>query len=201
MKVILMLKNIPINLLNELIKKEKNFIKKYKNNVEKVPQLVPLEYLDNTKQINYLFYYNVFELIESKIYKYLFENIDTEIFTETKFFVIKTGGVKNEAEKVLCLFDQKRIVIKLINNNINTDGKCVLYIGQINASLIFDIECFLLYDNDTLMEEHIQLINDSMGFNNFCENFMNSKINIKELKVSNKKYGTAIKKIQNKDYN
>ena len=201
MKVILMLKNIPINLLNELIKKEKNFIKKYKNNVEKVPQLAPLEYLDNTKQINYLFYYNDFELINSKIYKYLFENIDTEIFTETKFFVIKTGGVKNEAEKVLCLFDQKRIVIKLINNNINTDGKCVLYIGQINASLIFDIECFLLYDNDTLMEEHIQLINDSMGFNNFCENFMNSKINIKEIKVSNKKYGTAIKKIQNKDYN
>ena len=200
-KVILMLKNIPIKLLNELIKKEKNFTKKYKNNLEKVPQLAPLEYLVNEKESNYLFYYNDFELIESKIYKYLFENIDTEIYTETKFFLLKTGGVKNEAEKVLCLFDEKRIVIKLINNNINSDGKFVVYIGQLNSSLFLEIECFLVYDNDTLMEEHIQLINASMGFNNFCENFMNSKMNIKEIKEADKKYGFVVKKNQNKDCN
>ena len=49
------------------------------------------------------------------------------------------------------------------------------------------------------MNEHIQIIINSEGFNNFCEVFMNSPINSKELIINNNKYGLAVKKIQKPD--
>ena len=195
MKVFLMLKSLPKDLVIKLIYQEKNFTTEYKNEQTKIPIVKPMEYLDNNQQINNLFYYDDFEIISSEIYKYLFEKIDTIIYTETKFFILKTGGIKNEAEKVLCLLDKNRIIIKLINNSINSDGKYVLYIGKLNSDYIFEIECFLLYDSIDLMEEHIEKVHESIGFDNFCEMFMDSKINVKELKIENKNYGLAIKKV------
>ena len=145
---------------------------------------------------NIIFYYNDFEIIDSKIYKYLFEKLDTVIYTDTRLFFMKSGAMKNEAEKVLCLFDKKRIIIKLINDNanVNSEGKYVLYIGKLNSSFTFEVECFLLYDNISLMDEHIEIIQSQSGFNNFYEQFMKDNNKIKELKIADKKYGLAIKR-------
>ena len=198
-KVFLMLRSLPNNLVIKLIEQEKNFTTQYKNDQTKIPIVKPLEYLDHNNQINNLFYYDNFEIISSEMYKYLFEKINTYIYTEIKFFILKTGGIKNDAEKVLCLFEKNRVIIKLINNSINSDGKYFLYIGKLNSDFTFGIECFLLYDNADLMNEHIEKISESIGFNNFCEQFMNLKNNIKELKIDNKYYGLAIKKSQNKE--
>ena len=190
--VALILNSLPKPLLNKLIEKEKLFSRDYKNDKEKILQISPQEYIDNTQNI--FFYYNNFEIIDSKIYKYLFEKLDTVIYTETKYFFMKTGGMKNEAEKALCLFDKKRIVIKLNNNNINSDGKYALYIGHINSSLTFEVDCFLLYDNINLMNEHIEILKNQIGFDNFCVQFMNDKNKMQELKISDKKYGLAVKR-------
>ena len=121
---------------------------------------------------------------------------------------MKTGGIKNEGEKVFCSFDKKRIIIKLINNDIinenikkdNSDKKYSLYIGQLNSSFIFELECIIIYNSETLMNEHIKIIEDSIGFNDFCEQFLNCKTNIKILNVGSKKCGLAIKKNQNKNW-
>ena len=101
--------------------------------------------------------------------------------------------------KCINIYLKKLIIIKLINNSVNSDGKYFLYIGKLNSDFTFGIECFLLYDNADLMNEHIEKISESIGFNNFCEQFMNLKNNIKELKIDNKYYGLAIKKSQNKE--
>ena len=191
-KVALILNRLPKPLLNKLIEREKLFSKEYKNDKEKILKIVPQEYSENTQ--NTLFYYNDFEIIDSKIYKYLFEKLDSVIYTETRFFFMKSGGMKNEAEKALCLFDKQRLIIKLNNNNINTDGKYVLYIGHINPSLTFEVECFLLYDSISLMNEHIEILQNQPGFNNFCVQFMNDKNKLQELKIADKKFGLAVKR-------
>ena len=118
--------------------------------------------------------------------------------------MFKTGGLKNETKKVLCSFDKNRIIIKLINtDNLidNPDIKGMLYIGQLNSSFIFEIECLLLYYDVELMNEHIKIIEDSIGFNDFSEQFLYCKINIKVLYVENKICGIAIKKNQNLFWN
>ena len=194
-KVVLILNSLPKPILNKLIEREKLFSKEYKNDKEKILPIAPLEYSDNNMQ-NIIFYYNDFEIIDSKIYKYLFEKLDTVIYTDTRLFFMKSGAMKNEAEKVLCLFDKKRIIIKLINDNanINSEGKYVLYIGKLNSTFTFEVECFLLYDNISLMDEHIEIIQSQSGFNNFYEQFMKDNNKIKELKIADKKYGLAIKR-------
>ena len=198
-KVFNILTKLPENIINNFIEREKNFDEKYVNTETKVPQILSLEYFYQKEKPNTLFYYADFEIIDSKIYEYLFNEIDTDINIGTKFFLLKET-IKNEAEKVLCFFDKNRIVIKLLENNLFSDKKCVLYIGKINTIFIFEIECFLIYNTNSLMDEHIQIILSSMGFNTFVEQFTNSKINIKELKIGNKKYGLAIKKNQIKEY-
>ena len=50
------------------------------------------------------------------------------------------------------------------------------------------------------MNEHIKIIENSIGFNDFCEQFLNCKTNIKILNVGSKKCGLAIKKNQNKNW-
>ena len=83
---------------------------------------------------------------------------------------MKTGGLINETKKVLYSFDKNRIIIKLINTgNLfdNPDIKSMLYIGQLNSSFIFEIECVLLYYNVELMNKHIKIIEDSLSFNAF----------------------------------
>ena len=49
------------------------------------------------------------------------------------------------------------------------------------------------------MDEYIQKIIKTIGFNNLCKNFMNSPLNTKELEIDHKKYGIAVKAIQNHD--
>ena len=80
--------------------------------------------------------------------------------------------MSNEEKQVFCLFDKNRIIIKLINDSNNPNIKGILYIGQINSSYDFIIECFLIYNNISLMDEHIQKIIKSVGFNDFCEKFL-----------------------------
>ena len=198
-KVFNILKKIPENIISNFIEKEKKFFENYENLETKVPQILSLEYLYEKEKPSALFYYADFEIIDSKIYEYLFNEIDTDINIGTKFFLLKET-IKNEAEKVVCLFDKNRIVIKLIKNNLFQDEKCVLYIGKMNSIFIFEIECFLIYNSNSLMDEHIQIILHSMGFNTFVDQFLNSKINIKKLKIGNKKYGLAIKKNQVMEY-
>ena len=197
-KLALILKKIPKNIIDKFLEKDNNFTKKYQNNETKTPQLFAMEYIDNSQQTKSFFFYNDFEIINSKLYKNLFENIDI-IFNFEKNFFGKKRGIENKAEKVLCLFDKNRIIIKL-NNNLSEDNKYVLYIGHINSTLSFEIECFLFYNSNSLMEEHIQKITNSIGFNDFCEEFINSPINVKELEIDNKKYGIAVKKLQNSNW-
>ena len=207
-KIFILFKSLSQKKKSLLIEKEKNFYKDYENLETKIPKILPLNYLDENHQTNSCFYYENFEIINSKIYNYLFKNINTDIYTEKKFFILKTGGIKNEGEKVFCSFDKKRIIIKLINNDIinenikkdNSDKKCSLYIGQLNSSFIFELECIIIYNSETLMNEHIKIIEDSIGFNDFCEQFLNCKTNIKILNVGSKKCGLAIKKNQNKNW-
>ena len=197
-KLTLIFKNLPKNILDKITEKENNFNKVYKNTEAKVPNFLGLNYIDEEQQQHDFFYFDNFEIINSKIYKYLFENIDTSINFEKTFYIFKKG-IKNEEETVLCLFDKNRIIIKLLNNP-NSDNKSVLYIGKINSSFTFEIECFLIYDKAYLMNEHIEKINNSIGFNDFCEEFMNTEINIKELEIDKIKYGIAVKKNQNPDW-
>ena len=194
-KLALMLKKIPKNIIDKFLEKDKNFSKKYQNNEQKTPQMYPMEYIDNLQQTKSFLFYNDFEIINSKLYKTLFENIDI-IFNFEKNLFGQKRGIENKAEKVSCLFDKNRILIKL-SNSLNIENKYEIYIGHINSSLSFEIECFLFYNNNSLMEEHIQKISNSVGFNDFCEEFINLPINMKELEIDNKKYGIAVKKVQN----
>ena len=105
--------------------------------------------------------------------------------------------MENDAEKVQCLIDKKRIIIKFMNEQ-NSDKKYYIsYIGYINKQFTYEIECFLLYDNQNLMNEHLLKIK---SLNDFCDEFMKEQKNIKELILDNKKYGLAVKKIQNPDW-
>ena len=198
-KLFFLYKNFSDKIVNNFIKKEKDFIEKYKNTETKTPQILGLEYLNEKNESSTVFYYNNFEIINSKNYEYLFQKLDNEIEIPKTFFLIKKS-IKNEAEKVLCLFDKNRIIIRLIKNNLLSDKKCILYIGHLDSSYTFEIECLLLYENISLMEEHIKIIMDSIGFNDFCEQFLKAKINIKKLLIGNKAFGTAIKKNQIKEY-
>ena len=193
-KLTLMLKKIPKTIIHQFKENDKEFEKKYKNIETKIPQITGMEYLDILHQTSSIFFYYDFEIIDSKIYKYLFEKIDTDINFEKTFFGFKKS-IGNETEKVWCLFDNNRVIIKL--KDINGDKKYALYIGHINPDFSFEIECFLFYNNKSLMEEHIQKILNLKGFNSFCEDFYKLPINIKELEVDNKKYGFALKRIQN----
>ena len=196
-KLTLILKRFSKDLIKDFEIKENNFESNYKNSESKIPQLFVLEYSDEMSLINSLFYYDNFEIISSEIYKYLFDRIDTELNIEQS--IIFKRSIENKGEKVCCLFDNNRIIIKFIDNQ-NSDKKSKLYIGKLNDQFTFEIECFLLYDNKSLMNEHIQVMLNSKGFNDFCEVFMNLPINITILKIDNKKYGLAVKKIQNPDW-
>ena len=198
-KIFLLYQKFSDKIVSNFIEKEKNFKEKYKNTEAKSPQIIGLEYLYEKDEFDTIFCYNYFEIISSKNYEILFQKIDPEIEIETNFLWIKKS-IKNEAEKVLCLFDKNRIVIKLIKNNLLSEQKSILYIGHLNTSYVFEIECLLVYENISLMEEHIKIILDSIGFNDFCEQFLNAKINVKKLLIGNEEYGIAIKRNQIKEY-
>ena len=198
-KIFLLYQKFSDKIVSNFIEKEKNFKEKYKNTEAKSPQIIGLEYLYEKDEFDTIFCYNYFEIISSKNYEILFQKVDPEIEIETNFLWIKKS-IKNEAEKVLCLFDKNRIVIKLIKNNLLSEQKSILYIGHLNTSYVFEIECLLVYENISLMEEHIKIILDSIGFNDFCEQFLNAKINVKKLLIGNKEYGIAIKRNQIKEY-
>ena len=163
--LILMLKKLPKEMKKEFMEKDEFFSQKYKNTETKIPDISGYDYFLEKNQINTLFYYTNFEIINSKIYKYLFEKVDIDITIEKNIFYKKS--IDNEEKKVYCSFDKNRIIIKLINDINNPNIKGILYIGQINSSFNFVIECFLLYNNISLMDEHIQKIIKSIGFNVF----------------------------------
>ena len=194
-KLTLLIKILPKKVINTFVEREMHF-EKYENSVQKAPLIYPLEYLDKDENKTLFFYYNNFELINTKIYKYLFQNVDKYI--NTNFFGLKRT-INNDVEYAKCLFDKKRILIKL-DNNPNNDNKYYLYIGQINSSFSFDIESILIYENINLMNGHIHYIINSKGFNDLCEEFMNLPINKKELEINNKIYGLIVKKNQNPDW-
>jgi ubiquitin C-terminal hydrolase len=51
------------------------------------------------------------------------------------------------------------------------------------------------------MDEHIQKVINSTGFNDFYEDFSKQEINTLEINLDNKTYGLAVKKKQNPDWN
>ena len=120
--LILMLKKLPKQMKKEFMEKDEFFNKKYKNTETKIPDLSGYDYILEKNQTNTLFYYINFEIINSKIYKYLFEKIDTDITIEKNIFYKKS--IDNEEKQVLCSFDKNSIIIELINdiNNPNIKG-------------------------------------------------------------------------------
>ena len=84
-KVYLTHKSLENKIKNNIIEKEEKFNHGHKNSETKIPQTSSLNYLDEKNQATSLFYFNDFEIVDAKIYNYLFQNINTEIYTETKF--------------------------------------------------------------------------------------------------------------------
>jgi hypothetical protein len=140
-KLTLILKRFSKDLIKDFEIKENNFESNYKNSESKIPQVFGLEYSDEMSLINSLFYYDNFEIISSEIYKYLFDRIDTELNIEQSIFFKRS--IENKGEKVCCLFDNNRIIIKFIDNQ-NSDKKSKLYIGKLNDQFMFEIECFFI---------------------------------------------------------
>ena len=184
-KLALMIKQLPKNMTYSFNEKDKNFAQNYKNRHTKIPDILALTYQDSNVENKEIFYTINFEIINKKIYDELFKNIDKD--TELDIFL-----------KAEILFDKKRIIVKIENNH-NPDVKVILYIGQLAPSLSFQPECFLLYENSTLMFNHIYGLKE--GLNDFCEKFMKEPVNTKELIINNQKFGLAVKKEQNPDWN
>ena len=120
---ILMLKSLKSDIINEFNEKDSAFNKKYENKEKKIADLIIFQYLsDNNQEKNLFFHYN-FEIINAKIYKYLFENVDTKLYLEkrTRFFSCQEDTIENKEEKVFYLFDKVIIIIKLNQNNLIED--------------------------------------------------------------------------------
>ena len=95
--------------------------------------------------------------------------------------------MKIEVEKIKCLFDKNRIVIRL-NNDLNKENKYYLYIGKIISAcpFNFEIECIIIYKSINLMNEHIQKVISSQGFNALYEEFSKLEKNILVMEINNK---------------
>ena len=77
----------------------------------------------------------------------------------------------------------------------------MLEIGNLNSEKIFEPEFFLLYDNLTCLNDHVKIMMNLGGFNDFCEKLQSLSINTLDI-INNKiKYGIAIKKNINQIYN
>ena len=199
-KLTLMIKALPKNIFDKMVKNENVFESKYKNEKQKTPIILPLSYINENREEISFFYYENFEIIDSKIYKKLLQNINKNIKIGTTIYGTRREMEFNEEEKINCLFDKSRIIFIPMNNP-NKDKKYYLYIGQIKPSFIFDIECIIIYDSKNLMDEHIQKVINSTGFNDFYEDFSKQEINTLEINLDNKTYGLAVKKKQNPDWN
>ena len=78
-KLTLMIKSFPKVLINKFIQKDNSFEKNYEKNenkVQKNPLISSLNYIEEMGESQTLFHYINFEIVESEIYKNLFENID-----------------------------------------------------------------------------------------------------------------------------
>ena len=175
-------------------------MKSYKNTNVKIPDISGLNYQDLDGNDKPFYYTNNFEIINKKIYEEFFKSLDKDIEyeSEKKSYVFSNKTkIENKEGKAEIIFDKKRIIVK-IEDNQNPGFRTILHIGQLDPSLTFQQECFLLYENSTLMLNHRNYIKE--GYNDFCEKFMKEPINTKELIINNQNYGLAVKKVQNPDW-
>ena len=199
-KLTLMIKKLPKNMIYDFNEKDKNFMKNYKNTNVKIPDISGLNYQDLNGNDQPFYYTNNFEIINKKIYEEFFKSLDKDIEYESdkKSYVFSNKTkVENKEGKAEIIFDKKRIIVK-IEDNQNPGFRTILHIGQLDPSLTFQQECFLLYENSTLMLNHRNYLKE--GYNDFCEKFMKEPINTKELIINNQNYGLAVKKVQNPDW-
>ena len=180
-KLILIIKKLSKNIVKDFNEKEKNFNINYKNNNIKSPELLGFEYFKPNNQKNQLLYYNNFEILSFSLYNYLFSSLDI------KFGTFLQGGresisIENQfsVEKVECMFDCNRIIIKFENNT-----SPFLEVGTLNNKNVFIPECFLIYNNNNYLENHVKSILKSGGFYSYCENFKNYANDILEIKDNN----------------
>ena len=190
-------KKIPKFIFEIFSENDKNFIKRYKNEERKIPLLSAINYYYKTEKT--LFYFHNFELISSDIYECIFKDLDKNISNDSNkklkniLFWKNSDYIENETEKVKCIFDKERIMIQLSDKRNDADNKYVIYIGKLNPDFIFEPELFLLYDDISLMSEHVNNIIFPKGINSFFYSIHNLEDEVNELKYNNKIYGIAIK--------
>ena len=186
-------KKIPKQIFDKFNESDKVFQKKYNNDEKKLPSTKKIKYANNKKIISY---FHDFELISSDIYENLFLNLDKSLSDESNIILKNIKFWKktlNQTEKVECIFDEGRILIKFMNRMKDTGDKYLIYLGKLNEEYIFEPEYFLLYDNISLMNEYINQIIKNKGINN-CYSLINSNVkNVIELIDNNKIYGIAVK--------
>ena len=184
--IVLMMKQIPKNYIDEFIKKDRCF-SSFRAEEMKIPNISHINYNGN----NTLLYYKDFELISKDIYEYLF-NCMSNYYKNNESF-------ESKAEMVECIFNNKYIVINISNPN---DKKFTIEVGNTDSNNIFNPEFFFLYDEYKYLCEHVQNIINSGGFNEYCETFKSLPINTLDIKGNqNQRYGIAIKKNINPNYN
>ena len=187
----LMMKQLPKYILDDFNIKDKN-IKNFQNTEQKGSYMATFSYGPNKD----FFYHYDFELISAEIYDYLFYFLDSLNINNN--FQNKVMDL-DKVEKVECLVDKKYILIKFLNQN--AENKFLLEIGNLNSEKIFEPEFFLLYDNLTCLNNHVKIMMNLGGFNDFCEKLQSLSINTLDIINNNIKYGIAIKKNINQIYN
>jgi hypothetical protein len=74
--------------------------------------------------------------------------------------------------------------------------------GKLNPEKVFEPEFFLLYDRLSYLCEHVNNVLYSAGFTQYCEIFNSLQVNTLDIIGDNNiKYGIAIKKNINSNYN
>ena len=200
-KLTLMIKELPKKIIKDFNERELLFKTDYKNLNKRLPQILGFDYLDNNNQTKTLFYFYDFEIIEANIYDELFKNLTTGISSVTvtdialRNYLFQEQLEKNN-ERVQCLFENNKIIIRLKDKTPDTGNKYNIYIGNLNDSYIFEPEIFFLYDvkYNYKVDDHINFILSYGGFNKYCQQFQHLSTNTFELKYNNQIYGIAVKK-------
>ena len=99
-KLTLMIKALPKNIFDKMVKNENVFESKYKNEKQKTPIILPLSYINENREEISFFYYENFEIIDSKIYKKLLQNINKNIKIGTTIYGTRREMEFNEEEKI-----------------------------------------------------------------------------------------------------
>ena len=201
-KLTLMIKALPKKIIDNFNNSELLFNTNYKNLNKKFPQILGFDYLDNNNKTKTLFYSYDFEIIDENIYDELFKNLKIDISSVTdrdvRNFLIEEQSEKKE-ERVQCLFENDKIIIRFKDKSPDTGNKYIIYIGKLNNSYIFEPDIFFLYDfsYNFKVDDHINFILSYGGFYKYFKQLQKLSNNTFELKYNNQICGIAIKRSMN----